>query len=316
MLTNFFGKSNPINYLLIGVFIIIGYLFGGLSGSAPLFDLPMALKHIAFVGLFILSMLLLDFIIRKNVLTRQNTYSIFFFGCFMVMLPLVFLEHYLFISNVFLLLALRRIMSLRADKNSEKKILDASIWITLASFFNFWSILFFAVLYIAIIRKPNPSYKHLLIPPIGFFAVFTISTAFHYIAYGTFQWLLNWRLPISFDFSAYNSVNVLLPVAVIGAFMIWTVIYRVLNTASVSLTERPNYMLMLLVLGIALIIAILSPQKNGAELLFIFAPLSIIITNYMESLNSIEKISRRTEFWFKETLLWLVLALAVSMLII
>jgi putative effector of murein hydrolase LrgA (UPF0299 family) len=42
-----------------------------------------------------------------------------------------------------------------------------------------------------------------------------------------------------------------------------------------------------------MIIAI-SPNKNGSEFLFLFAPLSIIITNYLETIK---------ERWFKEALI-------------
>ncbi len=316
MLTSFFGKSSPINYVLVGVFILIGYVFGALSGSGFLITYNLALLNFLFLILFVLSMLLLDFIIRKNALTKQNNYTILFFACFMVMLPVVFFARDIFIANFFLLLALRRIMSLRSGTNTEKKILDASIYITIASFFVFYSFIIVIALVLAIFKTPNASYKHLLIPIIGFFAIFGINTAIQFLLYDSFDWFYNWHQTVSFQFGAYNKPAILIPVAVIGAFLIWTVIHRIQRLSQVPLKERPNYTLLTIVLGCTSLISILTPVKTGAELLFIFAPLSIMITNYMETMGNLEKVSQKIEFWFKEILLWLVVILAVVMLII
>ena len=117
MLTSFFGKSIPLNYLILGVFIVAGYLLGAISGSLVVITPYLLFVHSAFIILSVLIMLLLDFIIRKNHLTKTNTFAILFFTCFMVMLPVIFLQHKILLANAFLILALRRIMSLRSDKN-------------------------------------------------------------------------------------------------------------------------------------------------------------------------------------------------------
>ena len=212
MLTSFFGKSNPINYLILGIFIFAGYLWETFSGN----DVPNTFLsfgfHAAFCMLSVLGMLLLDFIIRKNHLTKNNTFAILFFSCFMVMLPVIFSQQSILLANFFLLLSFRRMMSMRNDKNSSKKILDASIWITVASIFHFWSLLFFVPLWIAIIQKPNSNYKQMLIPITGFVAVLMINTAYQLLAADSYSWFLNWEKPISFDFSAYSAISVLVPV--------------------------------------------------------------------------------------------------------
>jgi hypothetical protein len=49
---------------------------------------------------------------------------------------------------------------------------------------------------------------------------------------------------------------------------------------------------------IAIAILVIVPQKSGAEFLFLFAPLSIIMANYMEIIS---------EKWFKEILIWMLM---------
>ncbi|MBK5213969.1 MAG: hypothetical protein JJE55_09960 [Flavobacteriaceae bacterium] len=310
MLTSFFGKSIPLNYLILGVFIVVGYLLGAISGSGVVISPYLLLVHGFFIILSVMSMLLLDFIIRKNHLTKNNTFVILFFTCFMVMLPVIFLQPKILLANAFLILALRRIMSLHSDKNSSKKILDAGFWITVASLFYFWSLLLFVPLWIAILQKPNSNYKQMLVPITGFLAVLLINTAYQLLVYDSFAWFFNWKDPISFDFSKYNSPSVLVPVTVILGFYIWTGMYRILRLSAVSLKEKSNYLLLLYVSITCFFIALAGPEKTGAELLFILAPVSIIAANYIENFDA-DRYRKKdiTEVWFKEILLWLVVIL-------
>jgi hypothetical protein len=310
MLTSFFGKSIPLNYLILSVFIVAGYVFETIFNVSERESAVSLLVHFSFILLSVLAMLLLDFIIRKNHLTRTNTYAILFFTCFMVMLPVVFLHHKLLLANTFLILALRRIMSLRSDTNSAKKILDAGFWIGLASLFYFWSLLFFLPLWIAIIQKPNATYKQMMMPVVGLAAIFIINTAFHLLWFNSFNWFFQWKKPIGLDFSAYNKPAILVPATVIFAFYIWTGFLRILRLASVSLKEKSNYLLMLYVSIVSLCIALLGPEKTGAEILFIFAPTAIIAANYMEGFEADRFVEKDPyERWFKELMLWAVVLL-------
>ncbi len=310
MLTSFFGKSNPINYLILGVFILAGYLLEIFSGNNASNSISIFFVYGVIGILIVVSMLLLDFIIRKNQLTKNNTFAILFFSCFLVMLPVIFLQQNILLANLFVLLSLRRIMSLRSDKNSSKKILDASIWISAASLFHFWSLLFFIPLWIAIIQKPNATYKQMLIPFIGFLAILIINTAFQLLLYDSFSWFWNWQEPISFDFSVYNAASILVPVTIILAFYVWTGVYRILKISTVQLKERPNYILLFYVSITSLFVAVTTPEKTGAELLFILAPIAIIAANYIENFETERYVERdAAEFWFKEIMLWLVVIL-------
>ncbi len=316
MLTSFFGKSNPINYLILGVFIIVGYLYVEISEMATAISLSSFLLHLFFIIISVLGMLLLDFIIRKNQLTKNNTYAIFFFTCFMVMLPVIFFQYKIIFANAFLLLALRRVMSLRSDRNSTKKILDASLWITVAALFYFWSLLFFIPLWIAILQKPNSNYKQMLVPFIGFLTIIILNTTYQLLLTDSFSWLFSWKDTISLDFSVYNSVSILIPATIIFAFYIWTGVYRVVQIPGMALKDKPNLILLLYVSIVTLFIALAAPQKTGAELLFILAPVSIISANYIESYKVENREKDKSEFWFKEIMLWLIVILPFVFLLL
>ena len=307
MLTSFFGKSNPINYLILAVFIFIGYTITRFSLDNSGLNLSSGFENIVFAVVSVFLMLLLDFIIRKNHLTKNNTYGILLFTCFLLAIPAIFLSPSILIANLFLFLAMRRVLSFGSDKNIEKKILDASIWISLASFFYFWSLLFFIVLYFSMMRKKNITYRQLLIPIVGFGVMFILVVCYYLIVSDSFSWFFEWRLPIGIDFSAYNSLNILLPVTIIAAFLIWTGLSRFFKLASLPKKERPNAITILFSVLVALLVVLASPLKTGAEILFIFGPLVIIITNYIETSK---------EFWFKEVLLWLAVLLPILVFIL
>jgi hypothetical protein len=307
MLTSFFGKSNPINYLILGILIFVGYFLAIFSEIKSAINVTFVLEHIVFCAVSVLSMLLLDFIIRKNNLTKNNTFGIFFFTFFLLAIPPVFLEGTILITNIFILLALRRILSFRTNKNIEKKILDAAIWITVASFFYFWSLLFFFVLFFALLRKPNTNYKELLIPIIGFLGILVLVTAYYFLVTNSFSWFFDWKTPISKDFFAYNGLRLLVPAAIMITFLIWAGLSRVFKISVLQKKERSNAVIILIAVVTTIFMALDSPQKTGAEMLFIIGPLAMISNNYIESSK---------EIWFKEVLLWLAVLLPILVFIL
>lgn len=311
MLTSFFGKSKPAHFLILGAFITLGFVWSLFIGFSGAFSIGEFLVKALILAVTVLSVILLDFIVSKNHLTRRNAYSIFFYSCFVIMFPIDYLHSEILWANIFLLLALRRIISLRNDNNSEKKILDAAVWITVASLFYFWSLLFLIPLWMAVVQKPNLTYKQMLIPIVGFLAVLLLNTAYQLLMYETFSWFSGWKQLVGLDFSAYSSPKVLIPVTLILALLVWTGFHRLLHLASVPLKERPNFFMLFIIAATTLAIAVCTPEKNGSEIIFIFAPTAILCANYIEGVKSDGYRERdKVEFWFKEILLWVVVLFA------
>ena len=80
------------------------------------------------------------------------------------------------------------------------------------------------------------------------------------------------------------------------SFGAWSSVFYVKLLQKKKKAFRPSFKIVFMVLIIAMILVISAPQKNGSEFLFLFAPLSIVITNYIESIK---------ERWFKELFLYL-----------
>jgi len=307
MLTSFFGKSSPINYLLTALVIAGAYIFVVIPAAPEAITLRWGLEHLLDLIVLVFSILLLDFIIRKNGLTLSNNYGIFLFGCFLLCISSVFIDQNIVIANLFIMLALRRMLSLRSGKKFQKKVLDAALWIGVATFFYFWSFLLLPVLFFAILQQDNFKRKHLFIPIIGLLAVGVLATSFFILSNDTLLWFSDWMEPPGFNFAPYNELTLLLPVTLITTLLLWTGIARFMRISKLAKKARPGYYLLLLILISTVAMALVSPLKTGAELLFLITPLSIVVANYIEHLE---------EFWFKELLLWGLLITPVVLLFV
>ena len=115
MIATFFTKSNPIHYLFAFLYLF-GLFLAHLNYNVSSF-------LIGAFSLFLLltSVLLANFIISKNYINKKNNYSLvavcFFIGLFMEQ---IFVFDDILIANVFLLLAIRKIYSIRTPTNINK----------------------------------------------------------------------------------------------------------------------------------------------------------------------------------------------------
>ncbi|MCF6306647.1 MAG: DUF6427 family protein [Flavobacteriaceae bacterium] len=300
MLTSFFGKSKPFNFILVSIYLIIGFFFYLFFKGNVGFGIPFLIKISLSLLTYLFLIFLLNFINKKNKLTKNNTYSILFFSAFIIMFSSVFEVSSVVLSNVFLLLALRRIISLPSEINTEKKILDASLWISVAALFNFWSILFFAVLFFAVFEKASKNYKYILIPFVGVFAVFTLTTVYYLLVNDSFLWFLDLQTSIGFDFSEYNSPQLLIAILFISILILISIIQKIFHNATIPLKEKSKNRLLLYILLIGIVVIFITPIKNGSEFIFLFAPLSILATSYIETTK---------KRWISETTLWITVLL-------
>ncbi len=298
MLTSFFGKSRPINYILLSLGVIIGYFFRLLMVPKLSLSPDSITTQGVVVFLMVFAVLLLDFIIRKNNVTKNNNFVILLFVLFVLLVPQVYNAPKLILANIFVLLATRRILSLTTEKNTVKKIFDATMYITLASFCYGWAILFFVVLYPAIINKTKFNITYVFIPIVGFLGITSIAVAYQFIVTDSYSWLYHWIPERDFDLSAYSDTKLLITTVLLLGLLLWMGIVRLSRLASLSKKERPSAITILLIAIISVGIVLAKTQKNGSELFFLFAPIAAITSNYIESGTS------KTRRVFSEVFLW------------
>lgn len=305
MITSIFSKSKPINFVIITVYITLLFV---ITNYTSLFsDLNSAFKTFPKWIITLFLVFLLDFIVAKNNLTQRNSYAIMTFGLLFGMFPEAMTHLDLLVSNLFIILALRRLISLHSKLNIKKKLFDAAFWIAVAALFYFWAILFFALVIVALIYYSQNDFKNIIIPFAGIATVLVLLVTFNIIMYDIYFTSTNFKRYASLDFTTYNSKESILKLTVLFTSFVWTLIYyfRILPDKNKKL--KPSYFIIAWASIIAILVAIIAPVKNGSEFLFLFAPFSIIMTNYLEVI---------TERWFKEMFVaFLIITPIVSLLL-
>ena len=150
MLASFFKKSKPINFLIVGVFMAIYFIMANFFKNNEILSWQYIGKKIGYLITYLLVMVILNFIVKRNGISKKNTFTIFIFGIITMLLLPVLKADELFISALFVLLALRRVISLKSGLEIKKKIFDASLWVGVASLFYPLSIYFLILPFVGI----------------------------------------------------------------------------------------------------------------------------------------------------------------------
>lgn len=282
MITSVFKKSTLLNYALVVVLLLLFFFMYQSSDLLATISSYGISKTATIILLLLASFFLVNFTVKKNNLTKDSSYTILFFLLFLLIFPSIFKNSNLLFANFFLLLAIRRLISLQTLKAPKEKIFDASMWIFIASLFHFWCILFILLVYISIFFHVSRDYRNWLLPWVAFFAtavIFMVSAlAFDqtWITHIINQTQTNFEL----DYFTNNYQNMAL------SFFVVVALYF-LSSLIFSLTNKPlilqaSYKKMIFALLIGVTIFLISPDKNNEMLIFTFMPLSVMCTTNIE----------------------------------
>jgi hypothetical protein len=282
MITSVFKKSTPLNLILVVILMLVFFLiyqfqdFTWTNSAISIFQKA---------GLFVIllgSVFITNFVAKRNGLSKDSSYTIFFYFLFLLFFPSALDNAKLIASNLFILLALRRLISLQSLKASKEKIFDASLWIFVAALFHFWSILYIVLVFISIIFHVSRDYRNWILPFIAFFIVgilflvFSITFDKSIIEFVSAHAATNFQL----NYFTNNYQN--------GAFSIYlTVALFFIISMLASLSSRPlllhaSFKKIIASFFIGIVIFLISPDKSNDLLLFTFAPLAIMATSHIE----------------------------------
>ncbi len=282
MITSVFKKSTLLNFSLV-VFLILFFDFIYQMQDLAWSHSAISIAKKVGIGLLILfSALLTNFISKRNGLSKDSAYTVLFFLLFFLFFPSLFDNINVVFANFFILLALRRLISLQSQKASKEKIFDASFWILVASLFNFWSILYLILVFISIIAHVIGDYRNWLLPFIAFFAIVILFAMYSLlfnadvIAYITNGVQMNF----SIDYFTNNYQNAALSIYATVALVF--VFSMVTTLSSRPLQLHASFKKLLFAFFIAVGIYVISANKSNDLLLFTIAPLAMITTAHIE----------------------------------
>ncbi|AWI25061.1 DUF6427 family protein [Flavobacterium pallidum] len=285
MITTIFSKSRPFNYILVtGLLIICFIMIQSTHLTGIDFGLVLA-KKAAFLGILISSLFITNFVTKRNGLSKDSTYPFLFFFLFLILFPSVLLDSKIVVSNFFLLLAMRRLVSLQSLITPKEKIFDASLWIFVAALFHFWAILFILLVFISVFFHVSRDYRNWILPYIAFFGV---SVTYLMIAIIFDRSLIDdvinqSQIDLTFSYFTNKAENIAFSVFAAIAFLFFGA--QLISLPSKPLILHASYKKVLFGFVIAVVVFIISPGKDNSLLVYTFMPLSIMATSYIENLK-------------------------------
>lgn len=307
MITSVFQKSKPINFII--VFFITVLAFVALLVKQP----PQSITTLYVIKQFFVfatvyfTILVLHFIAIKNELVKSNNLEAVLFSFFLLLIPESLSSNPIIFANLFMLLAFRRLITIKSQKNVKTKLLDVGLLLGIAYLFYFWTILFLPFIPLALVFYSDNNLKHWIIPFLGFFIIIVLCIGASIIFNHNYFSYLNTNFAYSFNYDAYNNTPYLIATTTIFSLGIWASIYFLKNLRLQLRSIRPAYKIIFISLIVDFVFLLISPNKNGSEFLFLFAPLSIVMVNYLNTIK---------EKWFKELFLFLIISIPLAVLVL
>ncbi|MCF8274484.1 MAG: DUF6427 family protein [Flavobacteriaceae bacterium] len=307
MITSIFNKSKPINFVIVFFIMLLAFSVANLKAFIESISIVLFFKKTATFFICYFTILIFNFVVVKNSLSKNNHYQILLFSLFFLMFPETTVNADILFANIFILMGLRRLLSLRTQIKIKKKLFDTAVWFAVATFFYFWAVLFFALIFVTLFLYTDNRVKNWIIPFVGFATVVVISISASIIFCDDFFEIINMSTTISYNYSSYNTPQYLIAITLLLSFGVWSSIFYVKLVQKKKKAFKPSFKIVFVAVIIAFVTVILSPQKNRSEFLFLFAPLSIIMTNYIESIK---------EKWFKEVFLSILILVPLVLLML
>ena len=286
MLANFFGKSNPVNFIVIFSIFLGIFLTNSISSiSLATFNFSFVLEYILMLIFFLVFFFFFNFILSKNKLTLYNSYGFLIFVLLFGFFPDTMSSTDELFLNIMVLIYLRRVYSLRSGKDFYKKIFDSGFWLGILFLMAPKTVLFGILLFLSIWLFQKINFRTVLIPCLGF-----LSPTICYVTYcfwfnrteefmASFFWYANYNFELFTDRSLFISSMIL------GVLLLISILIKTPKVISISGNYRKYWILILFNLLIAITVLVIQNTLNESQLILLFFPISIILTNWLESIQ-------------------------------
>lgn len=285
MISSFFNKTKPIHYIIVLVFLFFLYFTVNIFWSNNQLDANFIITNLGITTILLFSVFVVNFVIKRNKLTGTNSFAILFYTLFMLVYPKTLLDSNAIFCSFFLLLATRRIISLKSLKEVKYKIFDASLWIAISSLFYDWAIIYFMLVFVAIYFYVPKNPRNWIIPFVALVAFMLIGYSVLLVSNKTEFIRNHYQFNLNIDrisnMSWEVSIKTLIYFMLVSFFGIWGFIK--LGKAGVGRIITMRIVSISFFLGIFL--WLLKIDTNTFPIMVTFFPAAIFMTNYLESVK-------------------------------
>lgn len=282
MITRFFNHSKPIAYILVSLIFGLAFFFENFIGLNIDLDGGYIFRKIGVFLVFLLFLFLLNFILKRNKIQQQHTYTLSIFVLLLIAFPEVLRAEKLIISYILLLFAVRRIVSLKNNKFFKQRIFDAGFCLFFASILEPSHLLFAVVVYYAILLYASQNYRYFILPIVGFLVGLVLHTTYVLITEDQFvnyaEFLPEIRLE-SYMFADFK-YGFLLVLNLL--FLVWSLFQMPKVFSKAKLHQRKSLNVFNVILIISLVILIFNHRSFYEDALYFVLPISIFMGNYFQ----------------------------------
>lgn len=285
MISSIFRKTKPFNYVILLTFLFVFYgvvvflLFSTPYQQNILFEQIFSLAALLFL------IFLINFVVKRNKITGPNSFVILFFTLLIVLFPEVLLDNNGIFCTFFLLLAVRKLLSIKSLIKIKLKIFDASIWIAVSSFFYDWALLYMLLVFITIYLYQPKNIRNWLIPFIGFLAVALISyvvlTLLNKQDFILNHYVFSINITSDFILEWKNSLKLLL--YILASLILFILTFLKLSKSGQGRINTMRLIAIFFFMG--LIINLLESFNEVTPILITFFPTSVFLTIYIENMK-------------------------------
>ena len=282
MITSVFKKSTPLNFSLVVFLILVFFLIFQIQDLAWTESVVLIFEKAGLLSILLASVFITNFISKKNGLSKDSSYTILFYLLFLLFFPSILDNTNLILSNFFVLLALRRLISLHSLKASKEKIFDASLWIFIASLFHFWCILYIVLVFISIIFHVSRDYRNWILPFIAFIAVgviFALSSILFNLSAIEY---INRSVETNFEISYFTNNYQNGALSIYATVALFFVVSMFATLSSRPLVLHTSFKKIIASFFIGVLIFLVSSNKSNDLLVFTMAPLAMMATSHIE----------------------------------
>ena len=286
MLANFFGKSNPVNFIVIFSIFLGFFLTNSISSiSLATLNFSLVLEYILMLIFFLVFFFFFNFILSKNKLTLYNSYGFLIFVLLFGFFPDTMSSRHELFLNILVLIYLRRVYSLRSGKDLYKKIFDSGFWLGVLFLIAPKTVLFGILLFLSIWLFQKINFRTLLIPCLGFLAPVLCYVAYFFWFDQTEEFIASFFWYANYNFELFTDSSIFIPTIVLGTLVLISILVKTPKVISISGNYRNYWILILFNLFMAITILLIQNTLNESQLILLFFPISVILTNWLESIQ-------------------------------
>ena len=285
MISSIFGKTKPINYIIILAFLFVFYWIAIFLLFSTAYNPDHLVGQVFFLAILLFNIFIVNFIVKRNKITANHSFTILFFTLLIVLFPEILLDNNGIFCSFFLLLAIRRLLSIKSLKLIKLKLFDATFWIVISSFFYDWALLYVLLVFITIFLYESKNIRNWFVPIIAILTVFIttlgVLTIFNRLDFLENHYTFSIGITADYILKWESSLKLLSYILITLVFIIITFI-----KVSKSGLSRINTMRLVTVFFlIGLAVTFIKSSNEITPILLTFFPASVFISNYIESIK-------------------------------